>query len=327
MMDTGESTDKTGSAGETSDGSMSGESGWVPEGSRSRRWLLVGVAVTAGVVAVLVLARLASSDSGKLTTVRVERGTVERRLSLEGRARPSQTYSLTFPVPRADEDVGPTIEEIPVKAGDRVGAGQILARLEGDRVESALIRSPADGVVVEVRAAAGAPPPVGAALVVRTLDLVAEFDLTESNLSELAVGMEATLTVPVLSRSVPAVVDALPQDPKSTSSLGSAQGGGLQAASEQALNYALQTPLPQIDGLRPGMTVVLDVVVGRKTDVLVVPQESIRYDQEGTYVEVLEGREVRPVRVRTGLSDEKHAEIAGGLSGGEQVVIRVAAGS
>jgi multidrug efflux pump subunit AcrA (membrane-fusion protein) len=318
--------------GETRVDAVAENPDWLKEASGSKRRRIVIVAVVAAVALVLVLARLASSDSGKLTTVTVGRGSIERRLLLEGRAKPAQTYSLSFPVPSSDDNVGPTIEEVLVKAGDHVGTGQILVRLEGDRVESALIRSPTDGVVVEVRGAAGAPPPTGAVVVVRTQELIAEFDLTESNLVELREGMEATLTVPVLSRSVPVILGQLPQDPKSSggvlgSGLGSAQGGGSQSGTGEALNYALQIPLPQLEGVRPGMTVVLDVLVGSKAEVLVVPQETLRYDEQGAYVEVLEGRDVKPVHIQTGLTDEKSVEVVSGLSGGEEVVVRVTSNS
>ncbi|MER3454003.1 MAG: hypothetical protein C4318_02445 [Acidimicrobiia bacterium] len=305
---------------------VAGDFDWELNSKKSKRRPIAIVTVAVVAASVLLFARLASSDSGKIKTVRADNGTVERRLLLEGRAKPAQTYSLSFPIPAADDNVGPNIAEVLVKAGDRVSSGQILARLEGEHVESALVRSPTDGVVVEVRGAAGAPPPAGAVVVVRTLDLVAEFELTEANLSELKEGMEATMTVPVLSQSIPTVIEKLPQDPKSSVpfsvSLGSAQGGGTQSGSDQALNYPLEIPLPRIDGLRPGMTVDLDVLVARKTDVLVVPQTAIRYDQDGAFVEVVDGRKTHPVRVKTGLSDQSNIEILEGLSGGENVVIQ-----
>ncbi len=298
---------------------------WVPHSERKSRKRMLALLGVGGVVLVaLVWARLAAPENGSLEVVRVERGTIERRLLLEGRARPAQTYSLTFPVPASDENVGPDIAEILVKAGDRVSSGQILARLEGDRVESALVRSPTDGVVVEVRGAAGAPPPVGAVVVVRTAELVGDFELTESNLAELAEGMEATLTVPVLSWSGPTTVGRLPQDPKASSplgtSLGSAQGGPSQGGSEQGLNYSLEMALPSIEGLRPGMTLNLDVLVAKKEGVLVLPQECIRYDGEGAYVEVLRRGRREAVRVKTGLSGEDSVEILEGLSEGDEVV-------
>ncbi len=307
------------------DREVAGQPEWRPSERSPKRRLVFAAVAAVALVAVIVFTRIASSDSAPSKTVRVERGTIERRLLLEGRATPSQTFALSFPVPSSDDRVGPTIEEILVKAGDRVGAGAILARLEGDRVESALIRSPAEGVVVEVRGAAGAPPPPGAVIVVRTVDLDAEFDLTESNLTELSEGMEATLTVPVLSKSIPVTIGRLPQDPKTAgglgSSIGSAQGGAAQSGPEQALNYPLEIPLPPIEGLRPGMTVDLDVLVARKADVLVVPQEALKYDEGGVYVEVAEGNTVRTVRIKTGLSDENSVEVIEGLSEGQTVVI------
>lgn len=325
-MNQGNTTPSAGGADQVRGTAVAEGLDWAPESKKSKRKVVAVAAAITTVAVILLLARLAASDTSKVKTVRAEKGAIERRLLLEGRAKAAQTYSLSFPVPAADDNVGPKIEEVLVKAGDRVAAGQILARLEGDRVESALVRSPTDGVVVEVRGAAGAPPPPGAVVVVRTVDLVAQFDLTESNLSELREGLEATLTIPVLSRSIPAVIGQLPQDPRSSaplsSSLGSAQGGGAQSGSDQALNYPLEIPLPRIEGLRPGMTIDLDVLVARETDVLVVPQASIRYDQDGPFVEVLEGGQIRPVRVKTGLSDESHIEIVEGLKGGEEVVLR-----
>jgi multidrug efflux pump subunit AcrA (membrane-fusion protein) len=297
---------------------------WKPaERSRRRRriaWL--------GVLAVVaILSGLWLAKPGRNTrppTAKVERGTIERRLLLDGRVQPSATYSLNFPIPSSGADVGPNIEEVMVKAGDRVSSGQILARLEGDRVESAYIRSPVDGVVVEVRGAPGAPPPQGAVVVVRTLELEASFNLSEANLAELSEGMEATLTIPVLSKAFAVTITNLPHDPQPQNpglglSLGSMEGGAA-GATAQAINYSLEVPLPGIEGLRPGMSVNLDVQVGRRENVLVVPQQALRYDDQGAYVEVLDGSARRPVRVEVGLTDESNAEVSG-LQEGQEVVL------
>lgn len=289
---------------------------------RSRRSTRIVAWIAAvGVVALLGFVWLRPSEGSRPPTIEVSRGNIERRLLLEGRVKPKQTYALNFPVPASGDNVGPNIEEVFVVAGDRVREGQILATLEGDRVESAMLRSPVDGYVVEVRGARGAPPPQGSVVTVRTLELVAAFTLSEANLAELRPGMEATLTVPVLSKSLATVLERLPSDPQSeTTGIGSLQGGAVQQS--QAINYELTVPLPDLEGLRPGMTVNLDVLVGRREGVLHVPQEALKYDEEGPYVEIVEGRFTKPARVKTGLSDESNVEILEGVTEGQEVITR-----
>jgi HlyD family secretion protein len=73
--------------------------------------------------------------------------------------------------------------------------------------------------------------------------------------------------------------------------------------------------------LRPGMTVSVDVEVGRREDALVLPLEVVRdAASESPWVLVLrEGRAER-VQVRTGLRGEGKVEVVEGLSGGELVI-------
>lgn len=74
--------------------------------------------------------------------------------------------------------------------------------------------------------------------------------------------------------------------------------------------------------IKADMTASVMISVADKEDVLLVPRQAVRRDGEGTYVEILEGAELKRVSVVTGLSDERYTEIVSGLEEGEEVVVK-----
>lgn len=89
-----------------------------------KRWLKI----TIGVVVILlvlgiILWRRGGSDNEKVQTQAVERRTIVQEVTFTGRLRAQQRASLAF------ESTG-TLREVTVELGDRVRAGQTLARLD-----------------------------------------------------------------------------------------------------------------------------------------------------------------------------------------------------
>ncbi|MHC4815929.1 MAG: efflux RND transporter periplasmic adaptor subunit, partial [Planctomycetota bacterium] len=79
--------------------------------------------------------------------------------------------------------------------------------------------------------------------------------------------------------------------------------------------------------LRAGYSATADLVIREKTDVLVIPERLVLFEDDGakTFVEILgEGIDAEPekVEIATGLSDGLNIEVVEGLAEGGQIVQR-----
>ncbi len=92
--------------------------------------------------------------------------------------------------------------------------------------------------------------------------------------------------------------------------------------SQNVVTYYIHISLGEKDSaIKLGMTANLKIDLGRKENVLVVPNMAIRTIEGKKYVtKVVNGLPVR-VSVETGLSDERHTEILSGLSEGDEIEV------
>jgi len=73
--------------------------------------------------------------------------------------------------------------------------------------------------------------------------------------------------------------------------------------------------------LQPGMFVKVQIAIGMKENVLVIPRKAILYKQNKSYVFVLNRRQVSQREVLLGLLEEDHVEVTEGLDESEVIVI------
>lgn len=73
--------------------------------------------------------------------------------------------------------------------------------------------------------------------------------------------------------------------------------------------------------LQPGMFVKVQIAIGMKENVLVIPRKAILYKQNKSYVFVLNRRQVSQREVFLGLLEEDQVEVTEGLNEGEVIVI------
>lgn len=258
------------------------------------------------------------------TGATVEIGPIQRSIEVDGSIQPVATYALTFPTPSSDVVVGPRILTINTSVGQRVQAGWLLARLEGDDVDSAKIFAPIDGVITEVKGVAGAPPPSGATISMRSNDLQGQFPLSESDLATLKLDTEATVTIPVLSRSIGATIKSLPEDPAAAQSTTSGSSSSSSNSASSAVTYNLLVPMPAVAGLRPGLTARIAAITYSNPTAILVPSGAVTVDGTGTFVTLSarDGEQPRRRDIRIGNSDGRRTEVLEGLKPGDTVVIR-----
>jgi HlyD family secretion protein len=144
----------------------------------------------------------------------------------------------------------------------------------------------------------------------------------EIDVSRLAVGQPVTLTLDALpGLALPGLVESI--DPLSTAR---------SAVTSYEVRVTATTSDPRV---RSGMSTNADIVVARKTGVLLVPRRAVRSDRGRLVVDLLRDQslceqptEQRPAvpeldqrEVTTGLSNEQVIEIASGLDEGACVYV------
>ncbi|MCE9517756.1 efflux RND transporter periplasmic adaptor subunit, partial [Candidatus Nomurabacteria bacterium] len=73
--------------------------------------------------------------------------------------------------------------------------------------------------------------------------------------------------------------------------------------------------------LKSGLTANIDIKTNYKESVLILPQYAILQNDEGTFVEVLDGKKTKQNKVELGISDSfGNVEIISGVTEGEQVL-------
>jgi len=83
---------------------------------------------------------------------------------------------------------------------------------------------------------------------------------------------------------------------------------------------------PPTDGLVPGMTVDVEIVVAEAPDALTVPSEAVVTEGAQSFVFRVDGRRLRKTAVTTGLSSVSETAIIAGLDDGALVVVGPTAG-
>lgn len=215
-------------------------------------------------------------------------------------------------------------------------------------LDRSVIKAPIDGVVVARNIDVGQT--VAASLQAPTLFLIANdltrmqvlADIDEADIGQLRQGAEVSFTV-----------DAFPRDTFH------GRVSQIRLAPQTVQNVVTYTAVVDVSNpemkLKPGMTANLTAVVAQRKDALAVPNAAFRFQpangtaaaagaaaqtgasatgaaaapptrpargQRGATVWVVAGKELKPVRVQTGMTDGISTEITGGaLKEGEQIAL------
>jgi len=161
-----------------------------------------------------------------------------------------------------------------------------------------------------------------------TKSKIAKITLSESDIANVKVGNKATL-----------IFDAI-EDLAMTGRVVEVDSTG--TTSSGVVSYGFEIALDtDNDSVKPGMSVSATIITDSKSDVLTIPTTALKSNDDGTYyVQILEktydltdktnsikgvASETAPgtKAVTIGLTDDTNTEITGGLSEGDQIVIRI----
>jgi HlyD family secretion protein len=220
-----------------------------------------------------------------------------------------ESYELTkIELARAKDNLQLTLE------------GRVDGR--GVKLES-IIRAPGEGILLRRPVNPGDPVvPLTSyqegtelAAIADMDDLIFKGTVDEIDVGKLQVGLPARLKIGALPEAIVT--------------------GTLTRIAPQAIErdnaklFEIQIELDPADGilLRAGYSANADLVIREKTEILLVPERLVLFEDDGeqTYVEVPgSGLDAEPqkVQIETGLSDGMNIEVTSGLEEGDQVVER-----
>jgi macrolide-specific efflux system membrane fusion protein len=186
---------------------------------------------------------------------------------------------------------------------------QTISELKTE-LSNATLKAPVSGVVVAVNAVAGLPAPSGVAIEVGAAPMEVVGQYAESDLSSLALGQPATVSVSATGSSVQGKVVAIA--PTASTS------GGSSSVVTYDVTIQLDNPPAQV---KPGMSADVSITTASAANVLAVPAVALSGSADGYTVDVMAADgSLRQVPVQVGLVTSSWAEIQDGLSEGDVVV-------
>jgi len=194
-------------------------------------------------------------------------------------------------------------------------AGQSLDEAQR-QLDEATIVSPFEGIVAQVLATEGDNIP-SPSMVPKTI-----IHLIDPSRMELAVEVDE-IDIPLVEIGQEAVisVDALP-DTEFKGTIIAVYPVPKEEGGVVLYDVRLSLDAPENSGIKVGMSASADVLIEKRSDVLMVPSRAIKQDNQGkTIVKVMSDEQVQERQVVVGLDDGFRIEIVSGLREGETVVI------
>ncbi|OGO05049.1 MAG: hypothetical protein A2Y73_05685 [Chloroflexi bacterium RBG_13_56_8] len=203
----------------------------------------------------------------------------------------------------------PAPEDIAI-AEAQVAQAKVSVEVAAGRLNDTELKSPASGELVSwdlhVDDPASPATPVGSMVDLSLFHVQVSID--EIEIAQVKEGQTVRITL-----------DAFPDNQlQGTVAKIDPAGQNLQGLVSYAVRIDLDpTELP----IRPLMTASIDIVVDHRENVLLVPNQALRRDPQGIYVEILENNTPTRVSVTSGVADEEHTEILTGLEEGQEIIV------
>lgn len=192
-----------------------------------------------------------------------------------------------------------------------------------------IITAPMDGVVVGEPKTAGTMAVQGnTSTVIMTIadlsrkQILAKVD--ETDIGSVKVGQSATFTVDTYTdKTFTAKVSKISQSDVNSIWNTRSSNSSSASSSSSVIYYYVVLDVDDPDNLLlPAMTARVEIVTDEKQNALAVPMTALKADSDGTYVmKALPEGKSEKVYVQVGIYSNDYAEITGGLSEGDKLVV------
>jgi multidrug efflux pump subunit AcrA (membrane-fusion protein) len=271
-----------------------------------KRWLVsLTMVLAAGGGAYLLMSQAPSKREDGENLGVVKRQDLSQRVNVSGAVAPNRT--VTFVPPYEGY-----VRKIYVKLGQTVKAGDPVVKITpGADDEAFPLRAPFDGVVVQVMRTEGQYVSKNKDdAIVRVDDiskLNVESDAPELDYAKLKVGQDVIIKASaIMSRTYKGKITEIAQAAR-----------GQDRWERSKVEFPIKVAIVDHDDkLKPGMSVVIDVITEQAPAALTLRHEFIRKEGDN-YVVTMANGEKRQIKV--GLRNEEAFEVTEGLKEGDQV--------
>ncbi len=283
----------------------------------------VGIGVIAVVVYRYVFSNAATEET--VQAVPVTRGDIVISISTTGVVEPQNRLEIK-------PTVSGRVEQIMVKEGDRVKAGQELALLSStDRAtlldaarkqgkeavayweeayKASPLIAPIDGEVIVRAVEPGQTVTTSDPVLVLSDRLIVTAQVDETDIGGIKVGQPAIVSLDAYPETrIKSVVDHIAYESKVVNNV---------------TIYEVEILPEKIpENFRSGMSANVEIIKEERKNVLLIPEPAVKKRQGESFVLVGRGTDERPEkrRIVTGLSDGTNIEVVSGLDDGETVLV------
>jgi macrolide-specific efflux system membrane fusion protein len=294
---------------------------------RNKKWkifLLLLIAVCLGVIFVLVLKQKQSPTVG-VKLISPVYGTIKTVISTTGTVEPQNRLEIKPPI-------SGRIEKILVQEGDHVTIGQTLAVMSSTERAALLdaarsqnkeqltywekvykptpLIAPITGEVIVRAVEPGQTVTSGDAVIVLSDRLIVQAEVDETDIGKVRINQAAVISLDAYpDTKVEATVDHIAYESTIVNNV--------------IIYYVDMLPEQVPAVFRSGMSANIDIIEQNKENILLIPLEAVKQDEEGSFVLLSTSSDNKPVkrRVQLGISDDKNVEVIAGLGPEEKIII------
>lgn len=171
--------------------------------------------------------------------------------------------------------------------------------------------APFDGYISQLNVNVGDNISSGTAIAVLiTKQKVVELNLNELDAAKIKIGQKAKLTFDALPNVI-ASGTVIEIDPNGVINNG-------------VVSYPIKISLDDNnEEIKAGMSVTAEITIKEKKNILLLPSAALKSNDKQTYVEILEGQQVKQKIVEIGDTNNQFTEIVSGLNEGDKVILKI----
>jgi len=293
----------------------------------NKKWnivLSIFIVLSLSIFAILIF-KHKKADDEDIKEISPVYGVIQTFISTTGTVQPQNRLELKPPI-------SGRIEKIFVQEGDSVTIGQTLALLSSSERAALLdaaraqdnetvaywqdvykptpLVAPINGEVIVRAVEPGQTVTSSDAVIVLSDRLIVQAQVDETDIGKVRLGQTAVISLDAYPETkVKAVVDHIAYESKIVNNV---------TIYEVDI---LPEHVPQV--FRSGMSATIDIIEKSKENILLIPLEAVKQDEEGSFVLISPGSYKKPLkrRIQLGISDEKNIEVLAGLEAEDTIII------
>ena len=204
---------------------------------------------------------------------------------------------------------GESVQDIDAQKAQVKKAEANVASIEA-KLQNSRIIAPINGTITQFDAKVGqiASPSVPLVTIIGASGFEVNAGVSEADIGKIALNDKVMMTI-----------DAFPGETFEGSVTYIAPA---ETNTQGVINYEVKTSFTKADPrLKSGLTANLTIVTDQKEQVLLLPQYALLQNDQGAFVQVLVGGEIKDIPVTLGIQDQNgNVEILSGVSEGDQVL-------